>query len=255
MTFTVNPHILNPNYYDVNNLDVQGYQQTVAAPWARGYMHALGWVFFMMGLVVVFGLLNVRDMRIDRRRLRIAIKNRRNREYQLPQKPLPSRSTLDRMSTHLRSLTYHRARWAASVSLGLCALVVAGFLYPLLYIFTQRPYYALLPALGPPPLAGRAGMIAVAIIPFVLALGMKANAISLVTGVGHEKLNVLHRWGGVLMGLLAVVHAVPFLVEPVVHGGWGALREKMALHPTYWNGVGALACLFWLCVASLPFIR
>jgi predicted ferric reductase len=134
-------------------------------------------------------------------------------------------------------------------------LIVAGFSYPMLYVFVQRPFYAQAPNMGPPPLAGRAGMIAVAMIPFVVALGMKANLVSLVTGVGHEKLNVLHRWLGLLMGLLSIIHAVPFLVEPVVNGTWGDLKNKFMSNIVYWNGVGAFACLFWLCIASLKPIR
>jgi len=98
-------------------------------------------------------------------------------------------------------------------------------------------------------------MIAVAMIPFVVALGMKANLVSLVTGVGHEKLNVLHRWLGLLMGFLSIIHAIPFLVEPVVNGSWSDLKVKFMSNIVYWNGVGAFACLFWLCVASLKPIR
>lgn len=97
--------------------------------------------------------------------------------------------------------------------------------------------------------------MAIAMLPFILALGMKVNLISLVTGVGHEKLNVLHRWLALLFGILSLIHAIPYVVEPVKRGGWELAREKFMSHPTYWNGVGAMACLFWLCVASMPFIR
>ncbi len=97
--------------------------------------------------------------------------------------------------------------------------------------------------------------MAVAMIPFVLALGMKANLVSFITGVGHEKLNVLHRWLSFLLFILSIVHGAPFIVEPVVNTGWGEVSNKFKQHPEYWSGAGALLALFWLCFASLPFLR
>jgi hypothetical protein len=253
-TFEPDLNILNPSLYNTSNVELNFYQRKLAWPWRRGNWHALGWVFFALGFVVIYGLLHLHDLRLDSRRLKVTIANRQNPGARLA---LPRRSTYDRVSTHMRAFAYIRANHlaAAAVSFGMCALIVAGAAYPLLYVFTQRPYYAREPRLGPPPLAGRAGMIAIAMLPFVLALAMKANLVSFVTGVGHEKLNVLHRWMGWMMGLFSVIHAVPFIVEPVKEGGWALVKTKFSANPVYWNGVAALACLFWLCVASLPFVR
>jgi hypothetical protein len=253
LLYPQDPNILNPTLFNTSNIEVQFYQRKLAWPWRRGDVHALGWVYYAMGLTLIYGLLNYRDRRLDARRLRITIQNRRDRLAK--RQTLPSRSTFDRMSTHARAFSYLRWHRMADFSFGVCALIGMGFMYPLLYIFTQHPYYAQLPELGPPPLAGRSGMIAIAILPFVMALGMKVNLVSIVTGMGHEKLNVLHRWLGFLMGILSVIHALPFLVEPVVNGGWGKAKEKFMSNTVYLNGVGALACLMWLCVASLPSVR
>lgn len=249
----MDPHILNPELYDVNDIEVQFYQRRLKWPWRRGDVHAWGWVLFIMGILIIYGLLNFHDYRLDRQRLSITINNRKNRNG--AREKLPERSFYDRASTHCRSFAYLRWKRLASISIGMCTLVLAGFLYPILYVFTQRPYYAWAPKYGPPPIAGRAGMIAVAMIPFVIALGMKVNLVSMVTGVGHEKLNVVHRWLALLMGILATVHAVPFIVEPVVNGGWGQVKAKFMSNVVYWNGVGAFICMFWLCVASLTPIR
>lgn len=251
--YTPNPNILNQELYNTSSIELQFYQSRLKWPWRRGNIHALGWVLFLLGLVAIYGLLNYHDIRLDRRRLRIAIHNRRNKTG--ARLKMPERTLYDRVSTHARSFAYRRWHRTAQISIGMSTLIIAGYSYPGLYIFTQRPFYARTPELGPPPLSGRAGMIAVAMVPFVIALGMKASLVSLVTGVGHEKLNVLHRWLGLLMGLLSVVHAVPFLVEPVVNEGWDALRTRFISNIVYWNGVGAFACLFWLCVASLKPIR
>jgi Ferric reductase like transmembrane component len=248
----VTEDVLNPSLYDVNNVEIQFYQLRKAWPWTKGYIHAMGWVYFASGLVLIFGLLNLRDILLDRRRLRNTLANS-NKHQAVESK----RSLFDRMSLHFRSFCYLRSSLpgVATTSFGLGALIVAGFLYPVLYVFTQHPYYEREPQFGPPPLAGRAGMIALAMTPFVIMLGMKANLISLITGMGHEKLNVLHRWLGFSCGFFSLVHAIPYIVEPLKNGGWSKLSEVFNSHVTYWNGVGAIVCMFWLTFGSLNFIR
>ncbi|TGZ76664.1 hypothetical protein EX30DRAFT_399121 [Ascodesmis nigricans] len=254
-TFIPNLNILNKELYNTNDIQVQFYQLRLKWPWRRGNWHALGWIFFTMGFIIIYGLLNHHDARLDRKRLKIARENRRRRGTDQPRLKFPEHTLYDRASTHMRSFAYKRLRRIPSVSIGMWTLVFAGFLFPMLYVFTQHPYYAREIWMGPPPLAGRSGMMAIAMLPFIIALGMKVNLVSLITGVGHEKLNVLHRWLAVLFGILSLIHAIPYVVEPVKRGGWQLAKEKFMSHPTYWNGVGAMACLFWLCVASMPFIR
>ena len=79
---------------------------------------------------------------------------------------------------------------------------------------------------GSPPLAVRTGLMAAAGTPLVVALAGKANFISALTGIGHERLNVVHRWvGGMILGL-SVVHTIPFIVAPLKDGGREALRKQ-----------------------------
>jgi predicted ferric reductase len=141
------------------------------------------------------------------------------------------------------------------VSLGSALLVFAGFLYPTLYIFTQAPYYRAWAFWGPPAIASRAGMIAVAIIPFITALGMKANMISFITGVGHERLNMFHRWLGYLALFMALVHALPFIVQAAQEGGYEEVKRTFAKNIVFWNGVVSIVLLGWLCIASMPWFR
>jgi hypothetical protein len=208
-------------------------------------------VCFAGGLVLIFGVLNFRDILLDRRRLGYTIAN--NTKNRIASE---KRSLFDRMSLHFRSFCYLRSSLpgVATTSFGLGALILAGFLFPTLYVFAQHPYYERDPHFGPPPLAGRSGMIALAMTPVILMLGMKANLISLITGMGHEKLNVLHRWLGFFCGFFSLVHTVPYIVEPLKNGGWARLTVVFN-HVTYWNGVGALACMFWLTFGSLNFMR
>ncbi|KAL7270921.1 hypothetical protein RUND412_006354 [Rhizina undulata] len=229
-----NQEFLNPNLYNVNNVQVQYFQAQLQWPWIRGGVHALGWVFFSVGMVAIFALINLRDILLDRRRLGYSLAN--NNKH----KPAPDyeRSLFDRISTHLRSFTYLRTvRWGlAPTSFGQGTLMLAGFLFPLLYCFTQHPYYLQYAYYGPPPLSGRSGMIAIAMTPFIIALGMKANLISLLTGFGHERLNAFHRWLAFFQFFFALLHAIPFIVEPLKNGG-AAQLSAVFKHVTYWNGV------------------
>jgi hypothetical protein len=88
-----------------------------------------------------------------------------------------------------------------------------GVTMSVLYCFIQQPLYWQSMAFGAPPVAVRSGMMAVSLMPWIIAMAMKTNLVSLVTGIGHERLNVLHRWGAYLCLLLSLIHAVPFYVQ------------------------------------------
>lgn len=50
-----------------------------------------------------------------------------------------------------------------------------------------------------PPIATRAGFLAIAILPFQVMFATKWNPITILTGVSHERLQVYHRWSGWIM--------------------------------------------------------
>lgn len=100
-------------------------------------------------------------------------------------------------------------------TIGVCVLVFAALAFVLLYSFVPQPLYWSSIQFGSPPLAIRSGMIAVALLPWIVALSMKANFISVLTGIGHERLNVLHRWLAYIFMILSIVHTVPFYVTPI----------------------------------------
>ncbi|RPB24208.1 hypothetical protein L211DRAFT_215110 [Terfezia boudieri ATCC MYA-4762] len=259
---------VNNDIYDNNDIVVRYAQALDPWRWTRGWVHAMGMASFLCGIIAIYVVLYLQDLRIDAARLRVAIGNAD--KFTRNQPAYVHRAFTDRMSTHLRAFTYKRRhswiwrRGLGGMSLGMAVTVLVGWLYPTLYTFTQHPYYHVYARYGPPGLASRAGMIAVATIPFIIALGMKANWISLVTGVGHERLNVLHRWLGLLCLFFSLVHTIPFLVEPVKGdwgdgtGSWAALRDKLLYGKGsiyYWNGFAALGCILWMNIASLPFFR
>ncbi|WPG97356.1 Hypothetical protein R9X50_00013100 [Acrodontium crateriforme] len=159
-------------------------------------------------------------------------------------------------------------------SIGIIAIVGSALVFVLLYCFVPQPLYWQSIRFGSPPLAVRAGMIAVAMMPWIVALSMKANFISIMTGIGHERLNVLHRWLGYLCLLLSLIHTVPFYVTPVYdHGGLKVFKAYFSGSGIYiygtgniaviysyrfmltFLGVAALVPLLVLCLHSLPPIR
>ncbi|KNG90695.1 ferric-chelate reductase [Aspergillus nomiae NRRL 13137] len=103
-----------------------------------------------------------------------------------------------------------------------------------------------------PPIATRTGWMALGLLPFVLALGAKANLISALTGVSHEKLQVYHYWTSYAMFVLALIHTFPFIVFNI----WkGQMVDKWNTSVVYWTGVAALIPQAYLTLMSLPSIR
>ncbi|KAI0602581.1 ferric reductase like transmembrane component [Biscogniauxia sp. FL1348] len=154
-------------------------------------------------------------------------------------------------------IVWRKRRFTFS-SLAVLAIGFIALAFVSLYTFLLQPLYWNSIQYGSPPVAIRAGMIAVAMTPWIVATSMKANILTLITGIGPERLNVLHRWAGYLCLFLALVHTVPFYIQPV----WddGGMEIYQTLFPEgsgviYGTGIACLVPLAWLCIASLPFIR
>ena len=156
----------------------------------------------------------------------------------------------------LPTITF-RKRQIPLPSPGVIFIVSAALIFVVLYCFVPQPLYYQSIRYGSPPLAIRAGMLSVSMLPWIVALSMKANMISMITGIGHERLNVLHRWGAYICLLLALIHTVPFYITPVWDQGALAVFQSYftGTYYIYGTGVGALVPLLFLCLHSLPFIR
>ncbi|KAI5860719.1 ferric reductase like transmembrane component [Durotheca rogersii] len=141
------------------------------------------------------------------------------------------------------------------------AVLTVGFIalaFVSIYTFLRQPLYWDSIQYGSPPVAVRSGMIAVAMTPWIVATSMKANLLTLITGIGPERLNVFHRWAGYLCLFLVLVHTIPFYVQPVWDDGGMDVFERLFPEGSgviYGTGIACLVPLIWLCVASLPFIR
>ena len=150
-----------------------------------------------------------------------------------------------------------RRRVLSFPSLGAIFIVTAALAFVTCYCFIPQPLYYTSIRFGSPPLAIRAGMLAVALMPWIVALSMKANFITMLTGIGHERLNVLHRWAAYICLFLSLVHTIPFYLTPIWDQGSLAAFKTYFTGQTYiyGTGVAALVPLLVLCVHSLPVLR
>ena len=120
-------------------------------------------------------------------------------------------------------------------SVGITALVLLSVLFALLLSFVQHPYYRPRAGFGSPPFAVRTGMAGLGLTPIVFALAGKYNLVTLLTGVSHEKLNVLHRWVSYIYLFFGIAHTVPFLVANLRDGGAKALHAQFYSAGQYLN--------------------
>ncbi|KAK7999675.1 ferric-chelate reductase [Apiospora arundinis] len=154
-----------------------------------------------------------------------------------------------------RYLAYRRYRVAGYLtpSLGVVLLLASGALFFLAMTLGPGPYYWPDIMYGSsPPIATRAGWMALACLPFILILSTKANMIATLTGVSHEKLIIFHNWTGWAMFVLSLVHTFPFIV---VHIQQGDMAMQWTMSIFYWSGVVALIAQAYLQFMSLSFIR
>ncbi|PLB40507.1 ferric reductase family protein [Aspergillus candidus] len=144
----------------------------------------------------------------------------------------------------------------SSPSLGVLLLGIVGVAFFFAMTLGPQPYYW--PKLesgsygSSPPIATRSGWMALGLLPFVLALGTKANLISALTGVSHEKLQVFHHWTSYAMFVLALVHTFPYIIY---HIDKGDMVKKWDTDIVYWTGVAAIIPQAYLTFMSIPAIR
>lgn len=124
-------------------------------------------------------------------------------------------------------------------SLGVIVVVTLALALVVCYTFIPQPLFWQSIRFGSPPVAIRSGMLSVAMMPWIIGLSMKANVISIMTGIGHERLNVLHRWAAYICLLLALIHTIPFYITPVWdRGGYKTFQAFFANQHFYVYGTG-----------------
>ncbi|KAG5981437.1 hypothetical protein E4U55_002941 [Claviceps digitariae] len=154
-------------------------------------------------------------------------------------------------------IVWRKSRFTFS-SLAVLACGFIALVFVILYCFLQQPLYWESIEFGSPPIAVRSGMLAVAMTPWIVVTSMKANILTMIIGIGPERLNVFHRWLGYICLFLSLVHMIPFYVQPVWEEGGMAVFNQVFPDGSgmiYGTGIACIVPLIWLCVASLPWIR
>ncbi|KAI1614006.1 metalloreductase transmembrane component [Exophiala viscosa] len=142
-------------------------------------------------------------------------------------------------------------------SLGAIVIVTICLTASLLYCFLPSPLFYASMSYGSPPLAIRAGMMSISLVPWCVVLATKANPVSLLTGIGHDRLIVLHRWTAYLCSIFAVIHAVPYWYQSIKDPA-GFATFKLYFSQQYYiytTGIAAIAPLIFLTLHSLPILR
>ncbi|GAD96998.1 ferric-chelate reductase [Paecilomyces variotii No. 5] len=143
-----------------------------------------------------------------------------------------------------------------SPALGVILIGCAAWVYFGILTLGPKPYYwPNTPTVnygGSPPIASRAGFMALALLPFTVFLAAKWNFITIVTGISHERLQVFHRWTAWLMFVLALIHTFPFIVYHIKQGD---MVDQWKTQVFYWTGVAALIPQAWLTFMSIGPIR
>ncbi|ORY22229.1 FAD-binding domain-domain-containing protein, partial [Naematelia encephala] len=133
-----------------------------------------------------------------------------------------------------------KPKFGYTLTLGETTIVCIMILFFSVMTLGPKPYYWPNPKdFGySPPIATRAGFMAIAILPFQVMFATKWNPITVLTGVSHERLQVYHRWSGWIMYVLALIHTFPFIV---VNIQTGMMVEYWHTDFYTWSGV---VCLF-----------
>ncbi|KAI0055985.1 hypothetical protein BV25DRAFT_1865522 [Artomyces pyxidatus] len=144
--------------------------------------------------------------------------------------------------THPRIVYAFNYRIASGLSIGRLAVLTVYFgviLYAGLY--RSNPFTD--------PI--RAGYVAMSQIPLVVALALKNNWLSWLTGVGYEKLNYIHRFAGRVLFLAVNVHAIGFIFKWSIAG---TVHEEF-MKPKFISALIALGSIDLLVLGTTAYVR
>ncbi|KAF8210850.1 ferric reductase like transmembrane component-domain-containing protein [Mycena galopus ATCC 62051] len=104
--------------------------------------------------------------------------------------------------------------------------------------------------LSPQYYANRAALIAATQFPLLIALGMKNNVLTILTGISFDKLNILHRIAARVLCVLMWVHAAGHIIESGSTGNIKDLQEAW-----FQCGIMAISAFTLLCLFSIQPLR
>ncbi|KAJ7022557.1 ferric reductase like transmembrane component-domain-containing protein [Mycena alexandri] len=104
--------------------------------------------------------------------------------------------------------------------------------------------------LSPQYYANRTGIIAATQFPLMIALGMKNNILTFLTGISFDKLNILHRIAARALCVMLWIHGVGHIIESGRAGNLEDLQQ-----PWFLCGITAISSLTLLCLFSIRPLR
>ena len=132
-----------------------------------------------------------------------------------------------------RFLAYRRVPFAFTQRLpfspmpssGLAIFLLVSTVFQVGLIISKQNFYHESLRFGAPPLSLRCALMATAMVPVQVTLAVKANFITALTGIGHERLNVVHRWAGWAGLVLSLAHAMPYFWATEHEFGSGGYKK------------------------------
>ncbi|TKA80772.1 hypothetical protein B0A49_00509 [Cryomyces minteri] len=209
---------------------------------------------FWYGIAVVIfiaTLLNVIRRMVSRSRLRAAASNRPH-----PARPSNVLSRSMAFVTKIsRKITY--PQWSPSHHTGLFKLPPVGIILMILtyFGFLFALEYTRVQVAGDKDRQARsirAGWLSITQVPLLVLLAGKNNLIGAVTGVSHERLNVLHRW--VARGLLLTT-TMHFAYQNALWDDLGLLQLEWNIDTCPPTGVAAYAIVLWMNITTIASVR
>ena len=140
-------------------------------------------------------------------------------------------------------------------ALGKMILVAAVCIGTIAWCFAIKPYYRQSMEWGAPPLALRAGILAIGLFPFLMAFGLMINPVTMLTGISHERLQMYHQWTARLFFFFALVHTIPFIHQPLADAGGSNLHAWYHSNNIYTTGTVAFALMVWIVCSSSRVFR
>lgn len=242
-TFCLRSRIMETDYKYADKSAVRTVRDSTA-PWASHTLYAKRVSYIFCGFVILGLIIHlIRLLRAYRPRLSL---------------PLASIPGISFLTAICRMFGYRRFKVLGTWLLQSHYLIIIGAVYigTIVWCLSMWPYYRTSYAFGSPPLALRSGMMSAAMYPFMFAMALKFNPISLLTGISHAHLQTFHQATCILALIFAIIHTAAFVNSPLREGGMNALKEVWSAHfTTYWSGTVAVFFMLWLCLSSFGVFR
>ncbi|PVH82246.1 hypothetical protein DL98DRAFT_456707 [Cadophora sp. DSE1049] len=213
-----------------------GHASQVEIPFASQFVYGHYTVYYYSTLIFIFSILYLY------RRLSAAYE-------ELPE---PRTTAWQRTKAIWRFFVYRKFR--IGMSFGHAMFIGLAVLFMTVLAFVQRPYLRPRLSYDSPPLGVRTGVMALALIPAIVALSGKYNLVTLVTGISYERLNILHRYLGYICLGLGILHSVAFAIAIYGDSNYWPLLEKVGAAEQY-TGLVVLLLLLFLAIFSIPWFR